>query len=127
MDLLVDQSIQLVYKASRQTITGGIYQDMLENYFFPQIGDLERETGNLVIFMHYGAPPHFCQSVRKALNVKFPNALIGRGEPIFWPPRSPNLIPANFFCGDTSRTLCMMKRFRISGTYGIGSQQSSQW
>jgi hypothetical protein len=29
------------------TISGGIYQDMLENYFSPQIEDLERETGNL--------------------------------------------------------------------------------
>jgi hypothetical protein len=27
---------------------------------------------------------------------------------------------------DTSRPLCMVKRFRISGTYGIGSQQPSQ-
>jgi hypothetical protein len=28
-----------------------------------------------------------------------------------------------FFCGNTSRTLHMVKRFGISGTYGIGSQQ----
>jgi hypothetical protein len=58
------------------TITGGIYQDMLENYFFLQIEDLERETGKLVISMQDGAPPHFCQSARKASNEKFPNAWI---------------------------------------------------
>jgi hypothetical protein len=72
------------------TITGGIYQDMLENYFFPQIEDLERENGNLVIFMQDGAPPLFCQSVHKALNEKFPKAWIGRSRPIFWPPISPD-------------------------------------
>jgi hypothetical protein len=58
------------------TITGGIYQDKPENYFFPQIQDLERETGNLVIFMQDGAP-HFCQSVHKALNEKFPMPGLG--------------------------------------------------
>jgi hypothetical protein len=99
---------------------------MLENYFSPQIEDLERKTGNLVIFMQDGAPHHFCQSVCKALNEKFPNAWIGRGEPTFWPPRSPDLIPDGLFCGDTSRILCMVKIFAISDTYGIGSRQSSQ-
>jgi hypothetical protein len=62
-----------------RTITGGLYQDMLENYFSPQNEDLQRETGKLVIFIQDGAPPHFCQSVHKALNEKFPNAWIGRG------------------------------------------------
>jgi hypothetical protein len=69
---------------------------MLESYFLPQIEDWERETGNLVIFMQDGAP-HFCQSVLKALNEKFPNAWIGRGRPIFWPPRSPDLTSMDFF------------------------------
>jgi hypothetical protein len=51
---------------------------------------------------------------------------IRRGEPNFWPPRSSDLIPMGHFCEDTSRTLCMVKRFWISGTYGVGSQQPSQ-
>jgi hypothetical protein len=32
-----------------------------------------------------------------ALNEKFPNAWIGRGRPIPWPPRSPDLTPMDFF------------------------------
>jgi hypothetical protein len=32
-----------------------------------------------------------------ALNEKFPNAWIGRGGPIPWPPRSPDLTPVDFF------------------------------
>jgi hypothetical protein len=51
---------------AESTSTGGIYKDKLENYFFPQIEDLVRETGNLVIFMQDGARPNFCQSVPKA-------------------------------------------------------------
>jgi hypothetical protein len=35
--------------------------------------------------------------VSKALNEKFPNAWIGRGGPIFWPPRSPDLTPTELF------------------------------
>jgi hypothetical protein len=71
--LLYDRVVGPFFFAG-STTTGGIYQDMLENYFFPQIEDLERETGNLVIFMQEGAPPHFCQSVPTAVNKKFPNA-----------------------------------------------------
>jgi hypothetical protein len=55
------------------TITGDIYLDFLQLHVFPQIEDLERETGNRVIFMQDGAPPHFSLPVRGALNEKFPN------------------------------------------------------
>jgi hypothetical protein len=35
---------------AENTISGGIYQDVLQNYFSPQTEDLEREPRNLVIF-----------------------------------------------------------------------------
>jgi hypothetical protein len=35
--------------------------------------------------------------VRTALNNTFPNRWIGRGGPIAWPPRSPDIIPLDFF------------------------------
>lgn len=50
---------------SESTISGGIYQHMLENYFFPQTENLERETGNMATFIQDGATPHFCRSVAK--------------------------------------------------------------
>jgi hypothetical protein len=65
---------------------------------FPTNWRLE-ETGNLVIFMQDGAPSHFCQSVRKALNEKIPNAWIGRSRSIFWPSRSPELTDRFFLWG----------------------------
>jgi hypothetical protein len=109
------------------TITGDIYLQLLQLYVCPHIEDVERETGNRAIFMQDGAPPNVSLPVRGALNEKFPNAWIGRGGPIPWPPRSPDLTPMDFFfCRDTSRTVCMVKRFGISSTYGTGSQRQLQ-
>jgi hypothetical protein len=84
----------------------------LKIIFSPQIEDLERETGNLVIFMQDGAPPHFYQSVRKALNEKFPNSWIGRGGPIFWPPRILDLTPMNLFLWGYVKNIVYAEKIR---------------
>jgi hypothetical protein len=78
-------------------ITGDIYLDLLQLYVFPQIEDVGREIENRVIFMQDGAPPHFSLPVRGAFNEKFPNAWIGKGGPISWPPRSPDLTQMDCF------------------------------
>ena len=50
--------------------------------------------------MQDGAPPHFSCFVTDVLNERFLDAWIGRGGPIPWPPRSPDLSPLDFFlCG----------------------------
>jgi hypothetical protein len=109
---------------TESAITGDIYLDLLQLYVFPHIEDVERDTGNRVIFMQDGAPPHFNLLMRGALNEKFPNAWIGRSEPIPWPLRSPDLTPMDIlFYEDTSRTVGMVKTFGISGTCRIGSQR----
>ena len=48
-------------------------------------------------FQHDGAPAHFALDVREYLNNVFPNRWIGRGGPVQWPPRSPDLTPMDFF------------------------------
>ena len=48
-------------------------------------------------FMHDGAPPHFSVDVRRLLNNRFRDRWIGRGGPIPWPPRSPDLNPLDFY------------------------------
>ena len=48
-------------------------------------------------FQHAGSPAHFALDVREYLNNVFPNRWIGRGGPVWWPPRSPDLIPMDFF------------------------------
>ena len=47
--------------------------------------------------MQDGAPPHVSCFVTDVLNERFPDAWIGRGGPIPWPPRSPDLSPIGFF------------------------------
>ena len=47
-------------------------------------------------FQHNGTPVHFALDVREYLNNVFPNLCIGRGGPVQWPPRSPDLNPMDF-------------------------------
>jgi hypothetical protein len=47
--------------------------------------------------MHDGAPAHFNLIARRYLNQKLPGWWIGRGGPIAWPPRSPDLTPLEFY------------------------------
>ncbi|EFN61939.1 hypothetical protein EAG_00101, partial [Camponotus floridanus] len=44
-----------------------------------------------------GAPPHYARIVRDFLNERFNNRWIGRGGPIAWPPRSPDLTSPDFY------------------------------
>ena len=89
---------------------GIVYHDLLEQYVFPQIETFEQEIVNKVIFMQDGAPAHFSCFVTDVLNERFPDAWIGRGGPIPWPPRRPDLSLLDFFLWGTLRTLCMLRR-----------------
>lgn len=48
-------------------------------------------------FQHDGAPPHFSAPAREWLDRNFPHQWIGREGPMYWPPRSPDLTPLDFF------------------------------
>uniref|UniRef100_A0A1B6M0X5 Tc1-like transposase DDE domain-containing protein n=1 Tax=Graphocephala atropunctata TaxID=36148 RepID=A0A1B6M0X5_9HEMI len=48
-------------------------------------------------FQHDGAPPHFALDVRECLNEEYEDRWIGRGGPVPWPPRSPDLTPIDFY------------------------------
>jgi hypothetical protein len=74
------------------TITGAVYLDMLQNFVFPQTAEVDS-----LIFQQDGAPPYFGAIVRTALDKRFPGRWIGRGGPINWPPRSPDLTLMDFF------------------------------
>lgn len=50
-----------------------------------------------LIFQHDGAPAHFSRQVREILNTNYPDKWIGRGGPITWPARSPDLNVLDFF------------------------------
>jgi len=82
---------------SEKTISGVVCLDLLEQYVFQHIETFEKEIVSRVIFVQDGAPPHFSCFVTDVLNESFPDAWIGRGGPIPWPPRSPVLSPLDFF------------------------------
>jgi len=85
------------------TMNADRYLRMLEEDVWPLI---RNEQG--LKFMQDGAPPHFANRVRQWLDIHFQNKWIGRGGPIHWPARSPDLTPCDFFFyGDGSRRKCI--------------------
>ena len=77
---------------SETTITANTYLDMWQLFVVPQIQDIPD-----LIFQQDGAPPHWGLAVRAYLDTTYPGRWIGRGGPINWPPRSPDITPLDFF------------------------------
>ena len=50
-----------------------------------------------MIYQHDGAPAHFSRQVRTILNERYPDRWMGRGGPIIWPARSPDLNVLDYF------------------------------
>lgn len=96
---------------AENTINGDIYCDMLELYVFPQLDDIEAEKG-LLSFQQDGAPPHYSNRVRTALDARFPERWIGRAGPIAWPPRSPDITPLDFFLWGHVKNLVYAEKVR---------------
>ena len=48
---------------------------------------------------HDGAPLHYALCSRQVMNEIFDEKWIGRGGPVAWPPRSPDLTPDYFLWG----------------------------
>ena len=68
------------------------YLNMLANEMIPHLHVL---GGTPEWFQQDGAPPHFAHQVRDFLDDEFPERWIGRGGPVEWSPRSPDLNPLN--------------------------------
>src|SRR5207253_682392 len=73
----------------RELILNGIVTEIVET--------IPLQTYRQTWFQHDGAPPHFAVITRQWLDEVFPGRWIGRGGPIAWPPRSPDLTPLDFF------------------------------
>jgi hypothetical protein len=97
-------------------------------------------------FMHDGAPTHFSFIAHRYLNWKFPAWWIGRGGPIAWPPRSPDLSPQDFYlqghlkslvylysgwCGNSSKLNCGRFSDNTQHARNLGSSsggnETSSW
>lgn len=79
-----------------ERLDGNQYLHFLEN-ILPNL--LQNENVNLrgMYFQHDGAPPHYARIVSEFLNNRYPNRWIGRGGPHYWPARSPDFNPLDFF------------------------------
>jgi hypothetical protein len=64
---------------------------MMENNAPPKLN-----SNNLILELD-GSPVNFLHTVHDCLNVNFPGRWIGRGLPIAWPLRSPDLTHLDFF------------------------------
>lgn len=78
-------------------LNGQRYLQLLQVHLERFLDDLPLRLLPQVWYQHDGAPPHFSRRVRLFLNDAFPNRWIGRGGPINWPARSPDLNPLDFF------------------------------
>lgn len=78
-------------------LNGAMYLLFLQNEFHNLIGHLPRILRNEMVFMQDGAPPHFARPVRAHLDTIFGPRWVGRGGPIPWPARSPDLTPCDYF------------------------------
>lgn len=80
---------------AEKTISGTVYTDMLEIFFYPQ---LEQENIlNVIYFQQDGAPPHFSLIARESVRRTFGPKWIGRSGPIEWPANSPDLTVPDFY------------------------------
>jgi hypothetical protein len=80
---------------SRVTITGARYLNMLGCFAIPSLiehGALER-----IIYQQDGAPAHTTRAVLNFLNDRFGSNVVSRGCDVEWPPRSPDMTPADFW------------------------------
>lgn len=81
-----------------QRMNGLEYLNFLQHGLEPLVDDVvPLAIRQRMFFMHDGAPCHYLEAVRAFLDHEFPYRWIGRGGPIAWPPRSPDLNPMDFY------------------------------
>jgi hypothetical protein len=77
------------------TVTGSSFCKVMEEEMLPDI--LEKYGDEDVWLQMDGVPGHWATQVREWTDGHFPGRWIGRGGPVPWPPRSPDLTPPDFF------------------------------
>ncbi|KAJ4443517.1 hypothetical protein ANN_05189, partial [Periplaneta americana] len=83
--------------AHAPSLTGQAYTNFLENTIPHVLEDTPLINRQHIHFLHDGAPAHLSRTARRYLDRRLPDRWIGRGGPIAWPPRSPDLNPLDFY------------------------------
>jgi hypothetical protein len=77
------------------TVNGERYMNMLHDYVFPKLVEIKLTRG--VWFQQDGATSHTSKANIGLLKSKFHGRLISKFGDVWWPPRSPDLTPPDFF------------------------------
>lgn len=78
-------------------LDGETYDNFLINHLPNLLLDVPDEVVDTMWFMQDGAPAHYSQIVRQTLDEQYPGRWIGRGGPVNYPPRSPDLTCMDFY------------------------------
>lgn len=81
----------------RGNVRSADYLHLLREEIPILLEDVDLYTRMRMYFQQDGAPPHFAIDVRNYLNEMYPQRWIGRGGPIRWPARSPDLTAPDFY------------------------------
>jgi len=86
------------------------YAEFIENDLPVLLEDVPLHVRETMIYQHDGAPAHSSRLVRNVLNARFPNRWMGRGGPITWPARSPDINVLDYFVWGYIKALVEHKR-----------------
>ena len=86
------------------------YTEFLENDLPVLLEDVSLNIRQTLIYQHNGAPAHFSRQIREMLDARFPKRWMGRGGPITWPARSPDLNVLDYFVWDHIKNLIEHRR-----------------
>lgn len=85
-------------------LTSATYLEMLQYVVEEMLEEVPLAVERNMYYQQDGAPPHYGRQVREYLSDRFGTHWIGRGGPVAWPPRSPDLTPLDFYLwGDVKR------------------------
>lgn len=73
------------------------YLNILNSVVNEMLRDVPLSVRRHLFYQHDGAPAHYQVRVREYLNNHFGDRWIGRGGPVPWPARSPDLTPLDFY------------------------------
>ena len=86
-------------------LNGENYENFLREDLKDLLEDLPLNLVRDMWFQQDGCPAHFRRSVREWLDTNYPNKWIGRGGPIPWPARSPDLTPMDYYAWGHMKSL----------------------
>ena len=86
-------------------LTGNTYKAFLRNDLPVLSEDFPLMLRSQMYFQHDGAPLYYTNRVRELINELFPNRWLGRGWPVEWPPRLPDLTALDYYLWGHRKTL----------------------